>query len=105
MVENLKNLFFDRKRSNEEYQIVLDTIRKINTFTYNRSYGIYPWTTRSKNYEELQKLPTIIYDLQRENDALKLEVKKYKEKAETVSSVMDRILDTVEKRYEMTKGE
>jgi uncharacterized protein YlxW (UPF0749 family) len=60
---------------------------------------------RFKNYEELKKLPDIIYNLQKENEALKWEVKKYKEQAETVSSVMDTILDTVEKRYEMAKGE
>jgi hypothetical protein len=58
---------------------------------------------RSKNYDELKKLPDIIYNLQKENEALKWEVKKYKEKAENVSEVADIIIDTVEKRYTVTE--
>jgi len=97
----ISDLIFNRKRSEEEYKTVYNVIERINS--------AYPsimrlWGRRAKNYEELQKLPGIIFDLMRENENMGRELQSYKEQAETVSSVIDTILDTVEKRYDMRKG-
>jgi len=98
----ISEIIFNRKRSEEEYKTVYNVIELINS-AYPGIMSL--WGLRAKNYEELQKLPGIIFDLKTENENLKLELQSYKEQAETVSSVIDTILDTVEKRYDMSKGE
>lgn len=99
----IKELIFDRKRSEEEHKIVIETLQKINHYTYNQSYAVFSWLSRSKNYEELQKLPGIIYELQRENYDLKQEVSTYKKRVESVDSVINTLIDDIEMRYEMKK--
>ena len=98
----ISELFFNRKRSEEEYKIVLQVLERTDLCTFPRPGES---DIRKFDYQQLKKLPDILWSLQEENENLKLELQSYKEQAETVSSVIDTILDTVEKRYDMSKGE
>jgi len=60
---------------------------------------------RAFDYNDLSKIPDIYWSIKQENEDLKNQLQKYKEQAANVSSVIDTILDTVEKRYDMKKQE
>jgi len=104
----ISELIFNRKRSEEEYKIVLQVIIRcdLRSYPYVSSKEVEAiGDKRAYDYNDLKKLPDLLWSLKEENSKLKREIQSYKEQAETVSSVIDTILDTVEKRYDMSKGE
>lgn len=106
MFEKIKNLFFDRKRSEEEYKIVIRVLERCNL----RSYPYVPTKEvdaigdkRAYDYNDLNKLPDFVRRLKEQNGMLQQEVITYKNHVENVDSVIDTLIDNIEKRYDVKK--
>ncbi|MDD4378027.1 MAG: hypothetical protein PHH48_07820 [Eubacteriales bacterium] len=109
MLEKLKNLFFDRRRSEDEYNIVIQVLERMRQ--RNSMYlPLEPFNDqRAYDYNDLKRIPDLYWNLKRKNEELQKEVNKYKrqyrEQVENFSVAFDTILDTVEKRYNTNRDD
>lgn len=108
MFETIKKLIFDRKRSEEEYKIVIRVLLRCDL----RSYPYAPSSKvkeigdkRAYDYNDLNKLPDVFHRLREQNARLQQEVITYKEHVESVDYVINTLIYNIEKRYEMKKAE
>ena len=104
MFEKLRNLIHDRKRSEEEYKIVIQVLERCNSRSskYATMKGIKEFgDLRAYDYNDLKMLPDIMWGLIEENKRLEQEVITYKERVENIDSVIKVMLDNIDERYNM----
>lgn len=103
MLTKLKNLIFDRKRSEEEYKIVIRVLERMN----QRNSVYLPLgdfkDQREFDYNDLNRLPDIYWSLKNDNDILRAQLKSQDDRDAMFSSVMDTLLYNIEKRYDSQK--
>ena len=105
MMSKIKTLFFDRKRSEDEYKIVIRVLERIK-----RRDSLYlPLgdfkDQREFDYNDLYKIPDMYWSIKNQNAELITQLRDYQDRESKTSSVIDSILDAVEKRYELKKKE